>query len=71
MRCNDQLFSYAQSGQLLFDELAEQLQLLNERPQHYQLSRINLSVMPPQQSCVYMRYKQHIEEILNTSVLTH
>jgi len=69
MRCNDQLFSYAQSGQLLFDELAEQLQLLNERPQHYQLSRINLSVMPPQQSCVYMRYKQHIEEILNTSVL--
>jgi hypothetical protein len=25
--------------------------------------------MPPQQTCLYMRYKQHIEEILNTSVL--
>ncbi len=71
MRCNDQLFSYAHAGQKLFDELAEQLQLLNKQPQHYQLNRIDLSMMLPQQTCVYMRYKQHIEEILNTSVLAH
>ncbi|WP_269620211.1 class I adenylate cyclase [Zhongshania sp. BJYM1] len=69
MRCNDQLFRYAQAGQQLFDELAKQLQLLSATPQHYYLSKINLGIMPPQQTCVYMRYKQHIEEILNTSVL--
>lgn len=69
MRCGDQLFRYAQAGQALFDELAEQLQLLSDAPQHYHLHRIDLSIMPPQQTCVYMRYKQHIEEILNTSVL--
>lgn len=69
MRCNDQLFRYKQAGQELFDELAEQLQLLSATPQHYTLNRIDLSIMPAQQTCVYMRYKQHIEEILNTSVL--
>ncbi|CAA0102947.1 Adenylate cyclase [Zhongshania aliphaticivorans] len=69
MRCNDQLFRYAQAGQELFNELAEQLQLLSDKPEYYRLNKINLSIMPPQQTCVYMRYKQHIEEILNTSVL--
>ena len=70
MRYRDQHFSYDKAGPALFDQLASQLLLQETRPTHYQLDAINLSSQPPQQTCVYLRYKQHIEEILNTSVLS-
>jgi hypothetical protein len=70
MRYQDQHFSYDKAGPALFDQLASQLLLQETRPTHYQLDAINLSSQPPQQTSVYLRYKQHIEEILNTSVLS-
>ncbi len=70
MRYQDQFFRYDKIGTALFDQLASQLLLQEKRPTHYQLDAINLSIQAPQQSSVYLRYKQHIEEMLNTSVLS-
>jgi adenylate cyclase class 1 len=70
LRYRDQTFLYAHAGQALFDELASRLLLQETRPTHYQLDAINLSSQGPQQTSVYLRYKQHIEEMLNTSVLS-
>ncbi|MDF1692652.1 MAG: class I adenylate cyclase [Zhongshania sp.] len=70
MRYQDQVFLYAKTGPALFDEVASQLLLQETQPTHYQLDAMDLSALPPQQTSVYLRYKQHIEEMLNTSVLS-
>jgi adenylate cyclase class 1 len=66
---HQQLFTYADAGAALFDQLARQLRTEAAQATYYTLDSIHLGGHSKQQSSVYLRYKQHIEDMLNTSVL--
>lgn len=65
MLCNNTAFHYADKGAALFAGLATSLHSAHPGHAWFRLDHLNLSQLPPQQTSVYMRYKYHIEAMLN------